>query len=260
VTLHETTLAHDGFVGCYWSPASSRRPMPAILSFGGSEGGLHCGNGLLSSYGYPELDIGYFGLPGLPQHLRHVPLEYFRKALRWLGRQPGVDSKRIVAWGVSRGGEAAFLLGTTYPQLVDAVVDYAGGDTVYASPDDAHVPAWSVHGRDIKPGTTIPIQKIAGLLFMVGGWSDLLFTSGLKVETMATQLEAAHKRNFTALAYAGAGHAIGEPVPNLPVGLGVLYHDGVPYPLGGTLAANAHAREDSWPKLLAFLGRLRASS
>jgi hypothetical protein len=221
VTLHRTTLAHDGFIGCYWSPAATSRRMPAILHFGGSEGGLGCGVGLLSSRGYPELDIGYFALPGLPQHLHRIPLEYFEKALRWLARRPGVDPKRIVAWGISRGGEAAFLLGTTYPQLVDAVVDYVGGDTVFGGLD-VPGPAWTLHGRGIPAGTAIPIQDIAGPLFMVGGWGDTLFGSGAKVESMATELEAAHKSNFTALTYAGAGHAIGDAVPNLPVGIGVL--------------------------------------
>jgi dienelactone hydrolase len=213
-TLRRTTLAQDGFIGCYWSPVSTSRRTPAILSFGGSEGGLNCGTGILAAHGYPELTIGYFGLTGLPKHLHRIPLEYFEKAIHWLDRQPGVDSKRIVAWGVSRGGEAAFLLGTTYPQLVDAVVDYVGGNTAYGGVD-VPGPAWTLHGRGIKPGTTIPIQKIAGPLFMVGGWDDQLFESGLKVEEMATQLQAAHKHNFTALAYANAGHAIGEAVPNL---------------------------------------------
>jgi hypothetical protein len=130
---------------------------------------------------------------------------------------------------------------------------------VYGSPDPQG-PAWTVHGRPIAPGTVVPVQTIAGPLFMVGGWDDRLFASGLKVEQIATELQAAHKRNYTALTYANAGHAIGIGLPYLPVGLGVYEHDGVPYPFGGTLSANAHARDDSWPKLLAFLARLRASS
>jgi len=90
---------------------------------------------------------------------------------------------------------------------------------------------------------------------MVGGWDDELFGSGAKVESVATQLRAHHRRDFTALTYANAGHTIGAAVPNLPIGW-AYFHFGVPYPLGGTLAGNARARADSWPKLLAFLGRL----
>ena len=184
-----------------------------------------------------------------------MPLEYFEKALRWLAQQPGVDPDRLVAWGISRGGEAAFLLGTTYPKLVHAVVDYVGSGVVYGSPDDAAIPAWTVHGRPIPGGTQIPVEQVAGPLFMVGGWDDELFASGARVESVATQLLAHHRKNFTALTYPDAGHSIGAGFPNLPIGW-AYFHFGVPRPLGGTLAGNARARENSWPKLLAFLARL----
>jgi hypothetical protein len=49
VSLRRTTLANEGFIGCFWSPARTSRPMPAILRFGGSEGGLNCAHGLLAS-------------------------------------------------------------------------------------------------------------------------------------------------------------------------------------------------------------------
>jgi dienelactone hydrolase len=255
VTLRRTTIADDGFLGCYWAPPPSGTRMPAVLEFGGSEGGLACDGGLLASHGYPVLDLAYFGAPGLPQKLERVPLEYFEKALRWLAQQPGVDPDRLVAWGISRGGEAAFLLGTTYPKLVHAVVDYVGSSVVYASPDDGAIPAWTLHGKPIPSGTQIPVERVAGPLFMVGGWDDELFASGARVESVATQLRAHHRKDFTALTYENAGHSIGAAIPNLPIGW-AYFHLGVPHPLGGTLVGNARAREDSWPKLLAFLARL----
>ena len=76
---------------------------------------------------------------------------------------------------------------------------------------------------------------------------------------MASTLRAHHRHDFTALTYQNAGHAIGFGIPNVSDG-NTLLHFGVPVPLGGTIAGDAHAREDSWPKLLAFLARLRASS
>jgi hypothetical protein len=52
VHLHRTTLAKEGFVGCYWSPPATSRPKPAILFFGGSGGGLSCNAPvLLASHG-----------------------------------------------------------------------------------------------------------------------------------------------------------------------------------------------------------------
>ena len=255
VSLRRTTVAQEGFLGCYWASPPGSEPRPAILEFGGSEGGLHCGPGILASRGYPVLDLAYFGEPGLPKKLDRVPLEYFERALRWLGQQPGVDPSRLVVWGISRGGEAAFLLATTYPQLVHAVVEYVGSSVVYNSPDDPRTPAWTFQGKPIPGGTQIPVERIAGPVFMVGGWDDRLFGSGSKVESIATDLRAHGKHNFVSLAYANAGHTIGAAVPNIPIGW-TYFHYGVPYPLGGTLAGNARAREDSWAKLLAFLGRL----
>jgi dienelactone hydrolase len=255
VSVQRTTIAKDGFLGCYWAAPPSSVRTPAILEFGGSEGGLHCGPGLLASRGYPVLDLAYFGEPGLPSKLQRIPLEYFEKALRWLAGRPGVDPSRLVVWGVSRGGEAAFLLGSTYPQLVHAVVEYVGSGVVYPSPDDPRIPAWTLEGKPIPEATVIPVERISGPLFMVGGWDDELFGSGAKVESVATELRAHHRNDFTALTYANAGHAIGAAIPNLPIGWAYA-HFGVPYPLGGTLAGDAHAREDSWPKLLGFLGRL----
>ncbi len=259
VTLHRTTVAHDGFVGCYWAPPSTKHRMPAVLFFGGSEGGLPCYQGvLLASHGYPELDLAYFGAKGLPAQLERIPLEYFRRALVWLAKQPGVDPQRLVTWGVSRGVEASLLLGTNYPSLVHGVVGYVGDNVVGTGPH-GNYPAWTVHGKAIPIGSQIPVERVNGPLFLVGAWNDSLGLSASDVENMAARLRAHHRHDFTALTYPNAGHAIGFGIPNVSDG-DTLLHFGVPVPLGGTIAGDAHAREDSWPKLLAFLARLRASS
>lgn len=103
---------------------------------GGSEGGLPCDSepSLLASHGFPTLALAYFGVPGLPSHLRLIPLEYFRRAFEWLGRQPGVDPAKLVVLGISRGGEAALLLGSTYPDLVHGVAEYVGSSKVLGQP------------------------------------------------------------------------------------------------------------------------------
>lgn len=118
------SLDADGFVGEFVRPSDTGDRRPAVLVLGGSEGGLPgvLLPALLASNGYPALGVAYFGEPGLPQTLSRIPLEYFAGALRWLARQPGVDPARIAVLGVSRGSEAAQLLGVYYPNLVHAVI------------------------------------------------------------------------------------------------------------------------------------------
>jgi hypothetical protein len=57
----------------------------------------------------------------------------------------------------------------------------------------------------------------------------------------------------THLRYPGAGHT-GAGVPGTPAPTEVRHPvDGARYALGGTPAANAAARADSWPQVLTFL-------
>src|SRR2546423_12920781 len=76
----------------------------------------------------PTLAIAYFGAAGLPQTLSNIPLEYFVKALSWLRSQPGVDPAHLFTYGVSRGSEAALLLGALYPDLVRGVIALVPSD------------------------------------------------------------------------------------------------------------------------------------
>ena len=58
---------------------------------------------------------GLFQGAGPAQTLTNIPLEYFTSAVRVLRAQPGVDPDHVLVAGVSRGGEAALLLGAHFP-------------------------------------------------------------------------------------------------------------------------------------------------
>ncbi len=111
-------------IGEFWHPTATSEARPAVLVLGGSEGGLPgvLLPAMLASAGYPALGVAYFGEPSLPNVLSRIPLEYFAKALSWLARQPGVNPAEIAVLGISRGSEAAQLLGVYYPKLVHAVI------------------------------------------------------------------------------------------------------------------------------------------
>jgi len=200
----------------------------------------------------PLLQLAYFSKQGLPDELLRIPLEYFRTARAWLHDRQEVDADRVVVFGGSRGGELALLLGSTYPELVDAVVAYVPSANVYPSIVDSGQPSWTLGGNPV-PLTLIDVRRIEGPIFLVGGGDDQLWPSGLSVDRIAQQLEG--RDDVIALNYPRAGHGVGLGIPNtitksiVPSRYGEL-------DLGGSPEADEAAREDSWPKLLRFLDEL----
>ena len=78
VTTRET--AAEGFPGVYAVPdgLSADDPRPAVLAFGGSEGGSETGRMVaeaIAGLGYPALGIGYFKGVDQPSSLEEVPAE-----------------------------------------------------------------------------------------------------------------------------------------------------------------------------------------
>jgi dienelactone hydrolase len=251
VRVRAQTLAGPGFIGTFCSSPVKRGP--AILVLGGSEGGLAGGFvcRLLASHGYPTLALAYFGLPGLPPALSGIRLEYFARALRWLGRQQGVDPQKVVVMGVSRGGEASLILGSIYPKLVHGVIALVPSSVVNST---TRHPDWTIGGRDV-PFTEIPVERINGPVFAVAGGQDQVWPSSIYVENIATRMREHGRKDVTALTYADAGHGVGLAAPNIRVATKGSVH-GIYLDLGGTPEADGRARSAMWPRLLAFLSRL----
>lgn len=192
VAARTETLANEGFIGQLWAPASGHFRQPAILEFGGSEGGLdgQLVGAALADAGYPTLDIAYFGEPGLPRTLSDIPLEYFARALRWLRSQPGVDGSKVFVLSGSRGSEAALLLGVHYPALVSGVIASSPSDVAICAYPGCTGPAWTLNGRPLpytkefdtpeptdNPAAVIPVQEIRGPVFLDCGGADKVWTS-----------------------------------------------------------------------------------
>ncbi|MFL5927102.1 MAG: acyl-CoA thioester hydrolase/BAAT C-terminal domain-containing protein [Gaiellaceae bacterium] len=248
----ETTLRREGFVGTYYSLRSTQRG-PAVVALNGSGGGhTELPWAVIASHGYPTLSLGYFGEDGLPPTLKDVPLEYFEKALRWLGGQPGVDPRRLVVVGISRGGEAALLLGATYPELVHGVVACTPSADVLPPPRGSGS-AWTMNGKPIALGP-LPVESIGAPTWITGGGKDELADSAQAVQDLLARAKAHARANVNGAVYAGAGHAVGCVIPNQPLpeqfSLGAA---GGYFERGGTAAANEAAAAASWPRLLALL-------
>jgi dienelactone hydrolase len=228
---------------------------PAVLAFGGSEGGLHNETlaGQLAAHGYPTLDLAYFAEPGLPAHLANIPLEYFAKALAVLRKQPGVDPDHVLVLGESRGGEAALLLGSTYTNLINGVIAAVPSSEVNRGYPDTTEPAWTVRGRAPQE-LTIPVQQIRGPVFLTCGGEDQVWDSCGSTSAITQSLTASKfAYPITSLAYPDAGHYGGDfNAYQLITAAGLTTSE-----TGGAVSATEIAWAANTQRLLAFLATQR---
>lgn len=257
LTHRPRSLREAGLIGDFDYPTEVKRH-PAILLLGGSEGGIPSPlqANLLAAQGYPVLALAYFKEPGLPQELENIPLEYFARALRWLGRQPQVDPTHIAVLGVSRGSEAALLSGAYFPGLVHVVIAMVPSDVAICSYPGCQGPAWTLHGHALpytrqfdnpqptdQPAAVIPVQRIHGPIFLACGTADQTWTSCPYAAAIMAHLNAAHDRFPHVLySYTNAGHEVGTIAPYEPFASRSIDPE-----------ANEQAREADWPRLLNFL-------
>ena len=258
--VRHAAVRHGLYGEVFDPPGSARRA--AALVIGGSEGGLSTAGeaALLASHGYPALALAYFREPGLPATLKDVPLEYFARALRRLRARPDVDPRRVAVIGASRGGEAALLIGATYPRLVHGVVGLVPSDVVQVSPDRRSA-AWTLHGRpvahvpaadfrDPDPSDAsralIHAERIAGPILTVSGGDDALWPSSAFATVLHQRLDSRHfAHHHQDLQFADAGHLVGSAVPDLPAAAVPEY--------GGSPRADAAGRAAAWPRILDFM-------
>ena len=268
-------MTDDGIVGNFYpSPLPGKHG--GILLVGGSEGGLGAGSArmarALQAAGFTVLHLSYFRAPGQSEALARVPLERFATGLAWLARQPSVDPRRIGLVGGSKGAEAMLLVASRTPGL-RAVVAGMPSSVVWPGfswTGPAEGSSWTAAGKDLPslpygsfappnigsvyvnglahiadhPEAAIAIERASAPVLLICGGADILWPSC----PMANQLKERAPQRVTILAYADAGHAVfGLPVDPADKNYARLAA------LGGTVAGNAAARIDGWPKIVAFL-------
>jgi dienelactone hydrolase len=249
--IQTASVADTGFAGVYLAPTGVERRPPVVI-LGGAGGGLPLPVDafLLAARGYPVLALAYFAEQGLPPTLDRIPLEYFRAALEWVNERPHADGRGAVVWGLSRGSEAALLLGVHYPRLVRAVVGLVPSNVSHCGGSGCAGPAWTLRGRAVpfsrrfsdpapadEPRAVIPVERIRGRVLVVCGGLDSTWNSCAHARAIAERGDAVLHE------YRGAGHGLGTLAPYQPLAAaGNPTHD-----------ADQAARADVWPKALAFL-------
>jgi dienelactone hydrolase len=266
VTATQLRPATDGVYGVAYQPKDTSTKRPAVLVFGGSEGRLSVSvltqAAALAAQGHPTIALAYFGEPGLPGRLDRIPLEYFTGALSILRARPGVDPHRTYVLGASRGGEAALLLGASFPDQVHGVVAMVPGSTVNSAfPVEAHS-AWTLRGRDVpfttlfgvpadevEPAAVIPVERISGPVLLTCGGLDKIWPSCHNVDDIDSRLTAHHFRYpVTVLKYDDSGHFATSLPPYANYTAAALSRTGGS--VEGTQASNVDFRN----QLLTFVG------
>lgn len=267
-------------------PARGKARAPGVLLLGGSEGGLGPGVGreaqALAEHGFAVLQLAYFGAPGTPKALVHVPLETFDRGLAWLSARNDVDRRRLAVVGTSKGAEAALLIAAAHPEL-KAVVAASPSAVVWPGIDFSSRDmnsSWSRGGQDLAfirygtppaetpgvryiftgyklgfdtlaqhPEAAIPVERIRASIRLICGEADTLWPSCPMAQAVRERMITAHpSADVKVSSYAGAGHAVfGPPIDPAAPGFSGLGS------VGGSPDANNAARHEDWPEMLAFL-------
>lgn len=116
------TIREDGFHGSYYKPEADRFPGKAMVIFGGSAGSFLLTEMAAEKFyeaGMHVLAVAYRDVEGAPHGLSGIPLELIENGVRWC--HENVAEKSGV-WGISLGGQLAFLMGSLCNDLVSCVV------------------------------------------------------------------------------------------------------------------------------------------
>lgn len=277
-------LREPGLIANFYPATTAEAPGPAILMFGGSEGGLSAGVArdaeALRAEGFSVLQISFYRFEGQEQNLEMVPLERFDRALDWLLTRGEVDAGRVGIFGTSKGAEAALIVASRRPEI-EAVVAIVPSSVSWAGINwdfDGRVPeaSWSLNGEpypalpygdfDYQTGlyslyanglkavgeheeAVISVEESEAPMLLICGGSDALWPSCPMADAIDARAEAMGGPEVTVLAYPDAGHGAG----GLPADTLAPETADEQLDWGGTRRANRAAQQENWPKTVEFL-------
>jgi dienelactone hydrolase len=248
---------------------------------------------VLASHGFATLAIAYFGAPGLPAALERIEIEVVERGMAWLARRDDVRPGAAVIGISRGSELALLAGAVLEGVCAVAAFAPSGVSWAALGPrGPLPAPSWTFRGEDIPyvpltplaPGVLapsgsaplrlrslyeaalaadidatrsaeIPVERVKGPIFLVSGEDDAMWPS-TPMADIAVRRAAEHDfpHSIVHLRYPDAGHScFGVPGTPVPIDSGPHPLTGASYAFGGTRAANAAARADSWPRLLEFL-------
>jgi pimeloyl-ACP methyl ester carboxylesterase len=299
--LSPDVLAKDlpresGLVGRWFLPKNPAQKV-VVVTLTGSEGGIFSSSmmsAVLANHGIPSLALAHFAMPGLPQALDRIPLEYFARAFDYIRSAiPDRDTK-IVVLGPSRGGELSLLLGALFPQ-VQGVVAISPSLYIWGANNSAGTrsSAWTLNGAEVpymysvgelervrdsqgveslanRPAferalMAVPeqmrprslIERTNGPILLIAGMDDQIWPAADFVRTAEGILKSSHRPfKDETLIFPGVGHDFMPPT--FPTTSRSIEHPqmGLRLALGGTPRAAGDANVIVWRKIIEFLKRI----
>ena len=287
----EKLLREDWGAYVHFPPVS--QPLPAIVTLGGSEGGLSFSREEADSMareGFVVMRLGYFKFSKstMSQILKEIRVEKVFDAIQWLKQQPGVDSNRIGLMGISKGAELALVVASKN-NSIKAVAAHVPSHVVWYGLGERiglNASSWTWEGKpmafvpsskpksgwftkriaefyeaglekhaDKIPAATIPVEQIAGPVLLTSGAKDDIWPSGLMAAAVMQRLEQQKfPYAFRHLSYPEAGHAVFGELPDQADKKGM---EALAFG-GGTPTGNYEARKQSWQETMAFFRKALA--
>jgi dienelactone hydrolase len=291
----ETPISGFPHAKAYRTAGGDARPVLVILGGAeGGDGAARRFGPMFARLGYTAVGFPYYSpnwgdvapppaLPELPGSFIDIRLERVAELRDALKAVPGADVSRFGIFGGSKGSEFALSAASRY-DFVSSVVAYTPSDLVWEgwglemveaegtrssfSFDGSALPfmpyrgfvdgllqgptadlrAIHENGRADHPekeaAARIPVDRYGGPLLLITGERDAQWNSARMARNIVATRKAAGLET-EALIYPEAGHGVAGP-------------DGL-QPLdprsGGSPEADAAARQDAWPKVVAFLAR-----
>lgn len=219
------------------------------------------------------------------QILEEIPLEYFKDAMDWISQNLEPFGKGIKLVGLSKGGEAALLLASVFPESISLVCTFNSLTAPFQGINRLKPPhmdqrsSWTFKGTplDFVPGNfdlpmeistgekmdifpfyyeifrdkagvfdkIIDLKDFKGEVYLFSSEDDRLCPSFQYAELFKQKNARARVSHIN---WRGAGHVLGWP------GFQEVYlFDQSPFLIGGTLRANGLAAKESWNTLIEIL-------
>ncbi len=267
----------------------------AVIFIGGGQWGDYWAKEIAEKQ-FVGLSLPYVGRENLPNLPEEIDLEYFEKAIKWLGKQKSVNPKKIIVVGVSRNAELALLIASIFPDIISGVVAYSPSsvswsNTVLPYNSNELKASWRYSGVDIPyvamekisgnnsdkirmleywenglseidsiNNAFIKVELIKGPVLLFSGMDDKVWPSAKMADMIVKRLKNSNfNYNYKNIKYENAGHLISNnPEQSSDIRIGKININGksYEYEFGGTKDGDFKAKKDAKIKLMEFIGNI----